>query len=64
MTANLSQGRPDQNASVREWVGRLNLVWFAGKYFFWYFIAILVSVFVLQVYTLIRRIAENAKGND
>jgi hypothetical protein len=49
------------------YIGRGNgwvFQWGESKLKFWYFIAILVSVFVLQVYTLIRRIAENAKGND
>jgi len=30
---------------------------------FWYFIALVVSVFVFQIYTLIRRVAENAKNS-
>ena len=37
--------------------------WGESKLKFWYFIALLVSVFVLQVYTLIRRLAESAKGS-
>ena len=36
--------------------------WGDSKWKFWYFVALLVSVFVFQIYTVIRRVVQHAKG--
>jgi len=35
--------------------------WGENELRFWYFIALIVSVFIFQIYTMIRRVADNAK---
>ncbi len=37
--------------------------WGDSKWKFWYFVALLVSIFVFQIYTVIRRVVQHAKGS-